>query len=105
MSGDFNDANDANQEAAGYLQLTTRNGMRCSAATAFVRPAMDRPKLHVETNVMVEKLEFEGSRAVGVCYSSGVKTYTAHRNLSVVARAAVTAVDTDRCPVSDRPRL
>ena len=78
MSGDFNGAD---QEAAGYLQLTTRNGVRCSPATAFLRPAMDRPKLHVETNAMVEKLEFEGSRAVGVCYSSGGKTDTAYSNL------------------------
>ncbi|HXT45091.1 MAG TPA: GMC family oxidoreductase N-terminal domain-containing protein [Pseudonocardiaceae bacterium] len=37
-----------------------------SAAVAYLRPAMSRPNLHVETHVQVVKVLFEGTRAVGV---------------------------------------
>lgn len=81
------DFNGADQEGAGYLQLTTRNGKRCSAATAYLKPAMSRPNLHVETDAMVDRIKFEGTRAVGVRYSRGGKVHTAHANLSVVVCA------------------
>src|SRR6188474_1361165 len=45
-------------------QLTQRNGMRCSAADAFLHPAEDRPNLEVRSGVFVERIVFEGNRAV-----------------------------------------
>ena len=81
------DFNGADQEGAGYLQLTTRNGKRCSAATAYLKPAKGRINLRVETDAMVDKIEFEGTRAVGVRYSQAGKVFTANANLSVVVCA------------------
>ncbi|MGI9380953.1 MAG: GMC family oxidoreductase, partial [Methyloligellaceae bacterium] len=43
------DFNGARQEGAGYFQLTARNGLRCSAATAFLRPAKTRRNLEIRT--------------------------------------------------------
>ncbi len=60
------DFNGASQAGAGPYQITTRNKRRCSAAVAYLRPAMARPNLTVRTNVSVRRIVFEGQRAVGV---------------------------------------
>ena len=62
------DYNGAQQEGFGYSQQTIRDGRRCSAAAAYLRPAMARPNLDVETNALATKILFEGHRAVGVEY-------------------------------------
>ncbi len=58
------------REGAGvspYL-TTTRNGMRCSSAVAFLWPAMRRPNLTVVTGAHVERIGFRGRRADSVTY-------------------------------------
>jgi choline dehydrogenase len=60
------DFNGERQEGVGRFQLTQRNGMRCSAADAFLHPASDRPTLEVRDCSFVERIVFEGDRAVGV---------------------------------------
>ena len=65
------DINGADQEGAGYYQLTARNGFRCSAATAYLRPVRRRTNLVVETGAHVHALRFEGRRAAGVRYACG----------------------------------
>ena len=39
------DFNGARQEGVGRFQLTQRDGLRCSAADAFLHPAAERPNL------------------------------------------------------------
>jgi|tagenome__1003787_1003787.scaffolds.fasta_scaffold20957078_2 choline dehydrogenase len=60
------DFNGAVQEGVGRFQLTQRNGRRCSAAHAFLRPAESRPNLEVFPNTAARRILFEGRRAVGV---------------------------------------
>jgi choline dehydrogenase-like flavoprotein len=60
------DFNGARQDGAGWYQVTQHNGMRASTAAAYLRPALSRPNLHVETYVQVLKVLFDGTRAVGV---------------------------------------
>jgi choline dehydrogenase len=43
------DFNGARQDGAGHYQMTQRGGRRWSAADAYLRPAMARPNLTVET--------------------------------------------------------
>jgi len=62
------DVNEGDQEGIGYYQLTVKNGLRMSAAKAYLKPAMERPNLRVETEALVHKICFEGKRAVGVSY-------------------------------------
>jgi choline dehydrogenase len=64
-TGDFNGKA---QEGFGPYQLTIRNGQRCSAAAAYLHPALDRPNLTVESHAHVTRVLFENSRAVGVEY-------------------------------------
>jgi 4-pyridoxate dehydrogenase len=63
------DYNGQEQEGFGRSQWTIRNGRRCSAAVAFLRPAMGRPNLTVETNALVTRVILEGARATGVEYA------------------------------------
>ncbi len=65
------DYNAASQEGFGRSQYTIRNGRRSSAATAFLRPAMQRKNLRVETAALVTRITFHGSTAQGVEYLRG----------------------------------
>lgn len=71
------DFNAGRQEGAGYYQATTRNGRRCSASVAYLRPAAYRRNLRVETDTLVTRLLFDGHRAVGVEYTRGGRHRTA----------------------------
>ena len=64
------DVNGEEQEGVGYYQLTVKNGQRCSAAVAYLHPAMERPNLRVETDALATRVLFEGKRAVGRRVSS-----------------------------------
>ena len=59
------DFNGAEQEGVGLYQLTTKGGRRMSAARAFLRPAMRRKNLKVETHAQVTRMLFEGSARHG----------------------------------------
>src|SRR5665213_2182748 len=67
------DYNGAIQEGVSYAQRTIRNGLRVSAATAFLHPAMKRPNVDVRTHAHATQIIFEGKRAVGVRYIKGGK--------------------------------
>ena len=73
------DYNGAIQEGVSYAQRTIKNGLRVSAATAFLHPAMKRPNVHVRTHAHATNIIFEGKRAVGVRYVKGGKGGTPHR--------------------------
>ena len=58
-------------EGLGVFQSTIRNGRRCSAAVAYLRPAARRPNLEVVTGALARRVVLEGTRAVGVEYAAG----------------------------------
>jgi choline dehydrogenase len=60
------DFNSAEQDGVGMYQVTQRGGMRASAAVAYLHPAIERPNLTVMPYMHVNRLLFEGTRAVGV---------------------------------------
>lgn len=61
---DMNEPDDS--VAIGYAPRTVYKGKRQSAATAFLKPAMKRPNLTVLTDATVDRVLFDGKRAVGV---------------------------------------
>jgi choline dehydrogenase len=63
-----NDFNTGDQEGVGYFQLSTRKGFRCSTAVGYLKPAMPRSNLHVETEAQAAQILFADKRAVGVKY-------------------------------------
>jgi choline dehydrogenase len=78
------DFNGASQEGVGVYQISTRNGRRMTAARAFLRPAMKRKNVRVETQALATKILFEGSRAVGVEYIRNGRTITARAGREIV---------------------
>lgn len=78
------DVNAGSQEGATYYQLTVKNGQRCSAAVAYLHPAMNRPNLQVETNALAGRILFEGNRAVGVEFRQNGQKRVAMANAEVI---------------------
>ncbi|RZI63094.1 MAG: choline dehydrogenase, partial [Variovorax sp.] len=82
------DFNGATQEGAGYFQLNTHNGLRCSTAKAYLTPAVKaRPNLRIETEAFAAGLVLEGRRAVGVRYRQGGQMKTARAQAEVLLSA------------------
>jgi choline dehydrogenase len=65
------DVNGYRQEGFAAFDRTIHRGRRLSAARAYLHPAMSRPNLTVQTRAVVDRVVFEGSRAVGVELRSG----------------------------------
>ncbi|GAC1306284.1 MAG: GMC family oxidoreductase N-terminal domain-containing protein [Steroidobacteraceae bacterium] len=63
------DFNGPNAEGFGCYPVTIRDGKRRSAADAFLRPALRRANVKLETHAWVEKIRFDGKRAAGVDWS------------------------------------
>ena len=83
------DFNGATQEGAGFFQTTTKRGRRASTARSYLRPAMQRSNLHVETEAQAQRLLFEGRRAVGVVYKQhGVERTARARKEMIVSSGA-----------------
>src|ERR1700736_3989013 len=81
------DYNGAQQEGFGRSQQTIRDGRRCSAAVAYLRPVLGRPNLAVEVKALVTRILFEGHRAVGVEYLKGSELHTARAEREVILAA------------------
>jgi choline dehydrogenase len=81
------DFNGAEQVGAGYYQLTTHKGWRCSTAKAYLAPAKNRSNLRIETDALATGLVFEGRRAAGVRYLQGGATKTARCRAEVLLSA------------------
>ncbi len=71
------DFNLGDNEGSGYFQVNQRKGRRWSAATGFLKPVLKRPNLALRLHCHVERVVFEGRRAVGVVYSQGGERHLA----------------------------
>jgi choline dehydrogenase len=78
------DFNGDHPEGVGSYHLTTRNGIRCSAADAFLRPAIRRENATVLTNAEVHRVIFDGTRAVGVEYVKEGQLITARAKKEII---------------------
>ena len=66
----IDDFNGAEQEGVGYYQVTQKERQRWSAASAYLRPAVERNRnnVHVISNALVERIILDQNRAMGVRY-------------------------------------
>ena len=84
------DLSGGSTEGFGRSQYTIRNGRRCSAATAYLKPARRRAKLTVRTGAHATRVLMQGARATGVEYvsaSGGLVQATAEREVILAAGA------------------
>ena len=61
-----NDFNTGDNEGICYFHVNQKRGRRWSAARGFLKPALHRKNLRLETDCLAEELEFTGKRAIGV---------------------------------------
>lgn len=81
------DFNGRTQEGAGYYQLTTQRGFRCSTAVAYLKPARHRPNLRIETNAHATRVIVEQGHASAVAYRQGGEERIANANREVILSA------------------
>jgi choline dehydrogenase len=83
------DFNGPEQDGMGLYQVTQRDGMRCSAAVAYLHPAMERPNLEVMPYMLAHRIIFDGTRAVGVAAEQlgQVREFRAEREVLVCGGA------------------
>ncbi len=81
------DLNVDRPDGVSRFQVTQRGGWRCSTADAFLHPAADRPNLTVRTFVFVQRVVFEGNRAVGVEVVQDGKAETIRAEREVILAA------------------
>ena len=88
----IDDFNRGDNEGSDYFDVNQRRGRRWSAARGFLKPILDRPNLRVVTGAHVERLIFDGRRAVGVRYArrraSAMRRAPAAKSCSPPGRSA-----------------
>jgi choline dehydrogenase len=78
------DVNGFQQEGFGRMDMTVEDGRRCSAANAYLRPAMRRHNLKVLTHALATRILFEGRRAIGLEYQRGGVTHQVRVNQELI---------------------
>jgi choline dehydrogenase/4-pyridoxate dehydrogenase len=83
------DYNGARQEGFGRWQCTIRGGRRCSAADAYLRPALRRRRIDIVTGALASEVLFDHQRAVGIAYWQNGKKYIARAERETILAAGV----------------
>ncbi len=78
------DYNGPRFEGVSYLQYNTRRGWRRHTGDNYLRPAMSRPNLTVETGALTQRVLLEGRRAVGLVYRKGGQEITVRARREVL---------------------
>jgi len=81
------DCNGFQQEGFGRMDMTVRDGERCSAAVAYLHPARRRANLSIRTHALAEAISFDGRRASGISYRRGDRGYHARGRREVIVAA------------------
>jgi choline dehydrogenase len=81
------DFNTGDNTGVGYFQVNQKRGFRWSAARGFLKPVLHRANLRLETGALVEKVLFDGKRAVGVRYKQKGRTREARAHGEIVLSA------------------
>ena len=86
------DFNTGDNFGAGYFQFTTSHGnkglkLRCSAAKGYLNPVKKRSNLKIVVNAHVQKINFEGKKAVSVSYYQGEKLNTVKIDKEIILSA------------------
>ena len=71
------DFNTGNNEGCGYFEVNQKQGVRWSAADAFLHPIKSRANLTVVTKAHVNKIQFEGKKVTGVKFWRGYELFEA----------------------------
>lgn len=76
--------NERQHEGFGPMEMTVADGLRCSAARAYLRPAQATGRVRVITKALAERVLFEGKRAIGVSFQQGGRRKMARAGRAVI---------------------
>jgi choline dehydrogenase len=81
------DYNGHQQEGFAAMEMTVHNGLRWSAANAYLWPTIAKGSIDMETGALARRVLLEGKKAVGVEYEQGgeIKTAFATRDVIIAA--------------------
>jgi choline dehydrogenase len=85
------DFNTGDNTGVGYFHVNQKRGVRWSSARAFLKPVLNRPNLRLETSVLVEKVVFDGRRAIGVQFRQGGRLMEARARGEIILSAGAVA--------------
>jgi choline dehydrogenase len=81
------DYNGERQEGVGFYQATIFNGERGSTAATYLKAIEKHPEFSLEVDALVERVDIECGRAVGVTYRQGGRRVTARARAEVIVTA------------------
>ncbi|MBR1136318.1 MAG: GMC family oxidoreductase N-terminal domain-containing protein [Bradyrhizobium sp.] len=81
------DFNTGDNEGISYFHVNQKRGRRWSSARGFLKPALHRQNLRLETNVLVDRLIVENGRAAGVRFQQNGETIEARAKGEVILSA------------------
>jgi len=81
------DPNTGDNEGSYYFHVNQKRGRRWSAARGFLKPVLHRPNLRLVTDVQVERVLFDGKRAVGVRYTQEGQQFEARAKGEIILSA------------------
>ena len=78
------DFNTGDNEGSGYFHVNQKRGRRWSAARGFLKPSLKRANMHLETGMLIDRIEFDGTRATHVSCSRGGETFRLKARAEIV---------------------
>ncbi|WP_028877946.1 GMC family oxidoreductase [Terasakiella pusilla] len=81
------DYNNGDQSGFGYYQTAMKGGKRWSVVDGYLKPARKRTNLRVETHALVQDLDIEGKKCVGVTYLQNGQRKSVKANKEVIMAA------------------
>lgn len=86
--GETEDYNGYRQEGFCRMDMSVRNGVRCSTANAYLKPALGRANLKLTMHALTTRIILHDKKAVGVEYRQGGKTFRVKANREVILSAS-----------------
>ncbi|HCP78831.1 MAG TPA: dehydrogenase, partial [Pusillimonas sp.] len=83
------DYNSARQAGFSRLQMSIKDGRRCSAASGYLRPALKRPNLSIKVNTLVSRVLIHNGQAIGVEVIENGRPVAIHADQEVLLSGGV----------------
>jgi len=85
--GVTDDYNGYRQEGMSKMDMTVKDGVRCSTANAYLKPVLHRSNLTVLIHALTKKVVLEGKKAIGVEFERNGQTQVVKANREVILSA------------------
>lgn len=78
------DFNTGTNEGVSYFHVNQKAGRRWSTARGYLKPALTRPNLRLETGSLIDRIEFEAGSARTLVFQQNGQTYRAKANAEII---------------------